>query len=177
MQHCSRARSHPVILDAFAAIAAMLVVGIASAAEPASSSGTLQFWFVRHAESELNVESISHTGADEGMSYPLTRSGVQQAMSLADELASVPIAAVYSSTRLRAIQTADAIAFRHGLNVNLSPEAVEIELGIANDAPEGRQLYRELMRKWVIDRDLNAHVGNGESFSDAQRRFLPFVRD
>ena len=59
----------------------------------------------------------------------------------------------------------------------LSPEAAEIDLGIAVDAPDGRQQYRDLLRKWILDKDSNARIGEGESYADVQRRFLPFMRE
>jgi len=148
-----------------------------SAAEGPTVGGPLQIWFVRHAESELNVATLAHPVADEGVTYPLTQTGVQQATALADALESTPVTTIYASTRVRAIQTADAIAFRHGLNVTLAPEAIEIDLGIPIDASDGRQQYRDLVHKWVIDKDATARIGAGETLVDAQRRFLPFVRE
>jgi broad specificity phosphatase PhoE len=35
----------------------------------------------------------------------------------------------------------------------------------------------ELARKWTVEKDLDARHGDGESFADVQRRFLPFVRE
>ncbi len=154
----------------------LLAAAPVSAAEN-NTDRTLQFWFIRHAESELNVATLPHPVADDGVTYPLTHTGVQQALALADMLAATPITTIYTSTRLRAIQTADALAFRHRLTLVLAPEAVEIEIGIPDDAADGAQMYRDLVRKWVIDKDVNARIGEGESFADAQRRFLPFVRE
>lgn len=136
-----------------------------------------QFWFIRHAESEANISTVPHPWPDSGVHYPLTRTGMQQALSLADALASTPITTIYASTRVRAIQTADAIAFRHALNVSLAPEAAEIDLGIPLDAADARQQYRDLLQKWLVNKDIAAHIGEGESFADVQRRFLPFVRE
>ncbi|MBB6094464.1 putative phosphoglycerate mutase [Povalibacter uvarum] len=147
----------------------------AIAAEP--GDGPVQIWFIRHAESELNVDTIAHDARDEGVTYPLTRTGVLQATALAEATANVPVTTIYTSTRIRAIQTADALAFKHGLNVKLAPEAAEIDLGIPLDSPDWRQLYRGLATRWVIDKDLAARIGEGESFADVQRRFLPFVRE
>lgn len=159
---------------AVALIAVALPVFAAEGATPGQSP---QFWFIRHGESEANVDTLPHPVADDGVSYPLTRTGVQQATALADALASAPITTIYSSTRVRAIQTADAIAFRHGLSLTLAPEAAEINLGIPLDAADGRQQYRDLVRKWIVDKDATARIGDGESYADAQRRFLPFVRE
>jgi 2,3-bisphosphoglycerate-dependent phosphoglycerate mutase len=138
----------------------------------------LQIWFIRHGESELNVPGTPRTVPDAGVSYPLTRRGVEQARALVASLNGAPITKVYSSTHLRAIQTADAVAFDHILPLTLAPEAVEIDLGIAPDSDQDvRAIYGELTRKWLIEKDVEARNGTGESYADLQRRFLPFVRE
>jgi 2,3-bisphosphoglycerate-dependent phosphoglycerate mutase len=144
----------------------------------AESSGALQIWFVRHGESEINIPGNPRPVPDGGVTYPLTRKGVEQAKALAEATAAAPIVAIYTSTHLRAVQTADAVAFRHDLTLNLAPEAVEVDLGIKPGSNEDvRAVYVELARKWITERDLEARHGEGESFADVQRRFLPFVRE
>jgi 2,3-bisphosphoglycerate-dependent phosphoglycerate mutase len=153
---------------------------VAAAALPAKAqgSGALQIWFVRHAESEINVPGNPRPVPDGGVTYPLTRRGVEQAKALAEATASAPIVAIYTSTQLRAVQTADAVAFRHELTLTLAPEAVEIDLGLKPGSPEDpRTVYVELARKWTAEKDFEARHGEGESFADVQRRFLPFVRE
>ncbi|HEY5809857.1 MAG TPA: histidine phosphatase family protein [Povalibacter sp.] len=163
----------------FIAILAIALTPVALPVVAAESAAgrPLQFWFIRHGESEVNVATMAHPVPDGGVSYPLTRSGVQQVTALADNLSSMPVTTIYTSTRVRAIQTADAIAFRHGLSITLAPEVAEIDLGIPIDAADGRQQYRDLVRKWIVDKDATARIGEGESYADAQRRFLPFVRE
>ena len=119
----------------------------ATAAPTAVAAPALQIWFVRHAESEINVPTRPHTVPDGGVSYPLTQTGVEQATALSQAMASAPVTTVYSSTYLRAIQTADAIAFRHGLTLSLAPEAIEIDLGLKRDSEDVREVYGELARK------------------------------
>ncbi len=172
--HCRSAVCRCVLIGCVATFLAALAIP-SWAAE--ASVQRAQIWFVRHAESELNVATQTPTVPDDGVSYPLTRNGAQQALALAETLANTRITTIYTSTRLRAIQTADALAFRHGLNITLAPEAVEIDLGIPLDAPDWSERYRNLASRWVIEKDLGARIGEGESFSDVQRRFLPFVRE
>jgi len=163
---------------AFTTLAGAVLTAAALPAFAAETSGALQIWFVRHAESEINVPGNPRPVPDGGMTYPLTRKGVEQAKALAEATADVPIVAVYTSTYLRAVQTADAVAFRHDLTVSLAPEAVEVDLGIKPGSTEdSRAVYVELARKWTLDKDLEARHGEGESFADVQRRFLPFVRE
>ena len=171
---------------AFGTLATTLATTLACAALTAAAlpafaaetSGALQIWFVRHAESEINVPGSPRPVPDGGVTYPLTRKGVEQAKALAEATADVPIVAIYTSTYLRAVQTADAVAFRHDLTLSLAPEAVEVDLGIKPGSTEdSRAVYVELARKWTLDKDLEARHGEGESFADVQRRFLPFVRE
>lgn len=158
--------------------AAGAAVAVAALPAAAQSDGALQIWFIRHAESEISVPGYPRPVPDGGVSYPLTRKGVEQAKALAEALAAAPLTTIYTSTYLRAIQTADALAFKHDLTLSLAPQAVEIDLGIKLDSAEdSRAVYMELARKWLVDKDVEARHGEGESFADVQRRFLPFVRE
>lgn len=160
------------LAGALASIALLPPAPTLAAAEP------LQIWFIRHGESEINVAGNPRLVADGGVSYPLTRKGVEQVRALATQLSGAPITKIYSSTHLRAIQTADAVAFEHTLTLQLAPEAVEIDFGLLPATNQnGRAIYEELSRKWLIEKDLEARHGEGESFADVQRRFLPFVRE
>jgi 2,3-bisphosphoglycerate-dependent phosphoglycerate mutase len=176
----TRNRSSRLSRRAFVGVAGAAVVAAAlpAAAAQTAAGGVLQIWFIRHAESEINVPGSPRPVPDAGVAYPLTKKGVEQARALAIALADVPVTTIYTSTQLRAVQTADAIAFQHGLTLNLAPEAVEIDLGIRADLPEEpRTVYMELARRWLVEKDSDARHGPGESFSDVQRRFLPFVRE
>ncbi len=158
--------------------AAGATLALAALPARAQTGSPLQIWFVRHAESEINIAGGLRPVPDGGISYPLTRKGVEQAKALAEATAAAPIVALYTSTYLRAVQTADALAFRHELTLTLAPEAVEIDLGIEPGSQEdSRTVYAELGRKWTVEKDLEARHGDGESFADVQRRFLPFVRE
>jgi 2,3-bisphosphoglycerate-dependent phosphoglycerate mutase len=158
-----------------AALAASAFANRVSAADEGVAQ-RLQIWFVRHAESEINLPNAPRPVPDGGMSYPLTLKGVDQARTLAESLASAPILAIHTSTHLRAVQTADAIAFKRGLTLTLAPEAVEINLGIG-DSDDVRAVYMDLAQRWLVDKEMDARHGPGESFADVQRRFLPFVRE
>ncbi|MFC4309706.1 histidine phosphatase family protein [Steroidobacter flavus] len=151
---------------------------VTSLPSTAAADAPLQIWFIRHGESELNVPGNPRTVPDAGVSYPLTRKGMEQARALAESLRGAPITKIYSSTHLRAIQTADAVALDHTLALTLAPEAAEIDLGVGPDSTQDiRAVYGELTRKWFIEKDLDARNGTGESFAEVQRRFLPFVRE
>ena len=60
----------------------------------------------------------------------------------------------------------------------MAPEAVEIDFGLPLDASEeSRAMYRDLVNKWFVAKDADARTDQGESLTDVQRRFLPFVRE
>ena len=163
---------------AFVGFAGALAIVTSLPSTVAAAETPLQIWFIRHGESEINVPGNPRTVPDGGVSYPLTRKGVEQARALAESLSGAPITKIYSSTHLRAIQTADAVAFDHTLTLSLAPEAVEIDFGMGADSTQDiRAVYTELARKWLIEKDLDARNGTGESFAEVQRRFLPFVRE
>src|SRR5688572_7815856 len=141
----------------FVVAAGAALATVAAPAIAAETGGALQIWFIRHAESEINVPGNPRPVPDGGMTYPLTRKGVDQAKALAEATADAPIVAIYSSTYLRAVQTADAVAFRHDLTLTLAPEAVEVDLGIKPGSQEDpRAVYAELARKWTIEKDVEA---------------------
>jgi len=88
-----------------------VVAGLAlAAATPrwarAQTAGA-EFWLVRHGESVVNT-APDPAIPDTGVSYPLTAAGLKQAQRLAEKLTAPPQGLV-ASTRIRAIQTADAV--------------------------------------------------------------------
>ena len=83
------------------------------------------FYFVRHGQSEGNAARI-FTGQTDS---PLTEHGRQQAAAVADELANVKFDRIVSSDLSRTRDTAEVIAKRHGLTVEVLPELREIDVG------------------------------------------------
>ncbi len=83
------------------------------------------FYFVRHGESEGNAARV-FTGQTDS---PLTERGRQQAEAVADELANVKFDRIVSSDLSRTRDTADVIAKRHGMRVEVVPELREIDVG------------------------------------------------
>lgn len=144
----------------------------------AADGAALQFWFIRHAESELNVPGAQRTVADGGMTYPLTRRGVEQTRALVARMHDLTLTRLYTSTHLRAVQTAAALGQDHTVALQLAPEAAELDLGVGTDTSvDVREVYRELTHKWFVEGDIHARYGTGESYADLQQRFLPFVRE
>ena len=83
----------PLSRRAFVAAAGAALAVVAAPLPAAESGGALQIWFIRHAESEINVPGNPRPVPDGGVTYPLTRKGVEQAKALAEATAAAPIMA------------------------------------------------------------------------------------
>ena len=79
----------------------------------------------RHGETASNRDGLGLGLQD----VPLTEKGRHQAEALAEALAGVKIDAVYSSPLRRALDTAQAIASRHGLEVVVDEGLTEMDVG------------------------------------------------
>jgi broad specificity phosphatase PhoE len=87
----------------------------------------MRLLLIRHAESQGNHD-LRLQGRRE---FPLTERGLEQARALAQRLAPLPLAAVYSSPIGRALQTAEIIAASAGLKVLAEPRLQEYDFGEA----------------------------------------------
>jgi broad specificity phosphatase PhoE len=83
------------------------------------------FLLVRHAANETMGELIAGRLPD----VYLNAAGIAQAARLAERLARVPLAAIYSSPMERALDTARPVALHHGLEIQESDALVEINFG------------------------------------------------
>jgi broad specificity phosphatase PhoE len=80
---------------------------------------------IRHGETDWNIEGRWQGQAD----VPLNGHGRQQAIRIANTLASKDISAIYSSDLGRAIETAEALARLKGLSVHIDRRLREIHQG------------------------------------------------
>jgi probable phosphoglycerate mutase len=140
--------------------------------------------FVRHAESQINImpelEIPRHAlPPDSGVTYPLTKKGMQQAKAIGASLAGERLIAIYTSTRMRCIQTATAIGLAHELPVRPLDDLVEIAF-IDPAASMGmieENEVRAVMGQWAAGEIDAAAPGGGESLREVFQRFLPAVRE
>ena len=109
-------------------------------------SDHVRVWCLRHAESE-NVT----TGTAAVPTTPLTARGRRQAIAAAQQLAGEPITRIYSSTALRARQTAVLLALPPGLPSTAMPKLVEV--GCTAD----------VLHAWVVEQDLERRAAGGET--------------
>lgn len=124
---------------------------------------------VRHAEPEESSRGRCYGSLD----VPLSARGRDQAERLGSALAGVDLAAVYASPRRRALDTAAAIAARHGLAVESLDGLRELDFGelegrtyaeIERDRPE-------LFRRWM-ETPTTVEFPGGESYPRLRARVL-----
>ena len=78
---------------------------------------TTEFVFVRHGETDANVNGILQGNKD----IPLNRTGMMQAEAVAEHLRGQKFAALYASDLSRALDTARLIASKHADDLPLYP--------------------------------------------------------
>ena len=121
--------------------------------------------FIRHGETDWNVTKRIQGQTD----IPLNETGHAQALAMAFNVAHHHFNAIYSSDMQRALVTAQMVAARSGLEVNVEPKLRERHYGIFQGctADEGAFKYPDA-HAYYIARDLNYDFENGE-------RLLHFV--
>src|SRR5512135_777027 len=138
------------------------------------SGGLMRLYFVRHGQSEANVQMVI---SNRDLPHPLTELGRWQAEALAQSLADVPLVAIYSSPIARAAQTAQIVAAIKGLPVEFADALREPDCGImegrADDAAWAE--HDRVMHDWVVQRQFDSRIEGGESFHDLRARFVPFI--
>jgi 2,3-bisphosphoglycerate-dependent phosphoglycerate mutase len=104
---------------------------------------------VRHGQSEWNAAGRIQGQID----IQLDETGCQQAQLIADRLAAEPVAAVYSSPLLRAKSTAEAIADRFHLPVQLDPRLMEYDFGVISGSTwtDVVENHPEFASRWLED--------------------------
>ena len=128
---------------------------------------------IRHGETAWNRATRIQGHTD----IPLSALGLAQAERVAEALADEPLAAVYSSDLSRASQTAEAVARRQGLSVQIDVGLRERAFGrfeglswdeIAQNYPEDSTRWRK--------REPDFAVGGGESLVTFSARCLAAAR-
>jgi broad specificity phosphatase PhoE len=118
----------------------------------------------RHGETDWNRDHRVQGHTD----VALNAAGRAQADALADSLDGTRIDAVYSSDLSRAVETADAVARRHGLDVVVDTDLREKNFGS----------WEGLTDVEIADRfpdSVRGRWGDGESTEDVAARVLPAI--
>ena len=82
--------------------------------------------FLRHGQAENNVKRIL-AGRTDGI--PLTKTGIKQAVRIAEYLKPLDISAIYSSPIERASHTAKIVAENNSFDYQLDDRLTEIDMG------------------------------------------------
>lgn len=124
-------------------------------------SDRVRLWCLRHAESE----NVTTGTAGAVPTAPLTARGHQQAIDAAGALATEPITRIYSSTALRAQQTAKHLATLPDLDITPIPELVEVGIGRheGTSDPAIRTRTAQVLHAWIVEQDLRQRVADGET--------------
>ena len=130
--------------------------------------------FIRHGETDWNVEKRIQGQAD----IPLNQTGQRQAVSMAFNAAHHGFAAIYSSDLGRASATAAMLARRDGLEVRPLPQLRERHYGIFQGltAAEGRQRHPEAHARYLA-RDPEYDFETGESMIAFAERVAGAVKE
>jgi broad specificity phosphatase PhoE len=128
----------------------------------------VRLYLVRHGETESNRLGLA-LGRDD---VPLNERGRWQAERLGRALASEPLAAVYASPLVRALNTARAVAEPHGLTVEIDERLVEMEIGEVDGLSfdEVRKRYPDLLAAWAGEQGPTRAMPGGERLLDVQER-------
>ena len=126
----------------------------------------------RHGQTEWNVGEVFRGRIDIG----LDETGVKQAGLLAGYLSGMEIEAIYSSPLKRALETAEAIAHHHNLEVAIAAGLIDFDFGKWQGLQheEVKEKYKEAYAEWST----NPHritMPDGESLGDVRRRVLGVV--
>ena len=120
---------------------------------------------VRHALTDVTGKKLS--GWTPGVH--LNARGREQAERLAERLAALPIAAIYSSPLERCRETAAPVAADKGLKVQRRKDLGEVRYGDWTNKPL-RQLAKTALWKTVQTNPAAARFPNGESLLECQTR-------
>lgn len=125
------------------------------------------FLLIRHALTDATGKRLS--GWTPGIH--LSARGREQAAGLAERLADIPIAAIYSSPLERCRETASPIATNHGLKVQRSRHLGEVRYGDWTNRPM-KQLMRTKLWRTVQQNPAAARFPGGESLLECQNRIV-----
>jgi probable phosphoglycerate mutase len=122
---------------------------------------------VRHALTDSTGKSLSGQMAG----IHLSEAGRTQAEATAARLASVRLAAVYTSPLERCVETAEAVAAPHGLPVVSVPGLLEVEYGRWTGRPLA-QLSRTALWKRLMRAPSSVRFPEGETLDEVQGRVV-----
>lgn len=132
-----------------------------------------KLYLIRHGEVLWNREKPAYCGFTD---LDLNEQGRAQAECLAERLAGVPLAAVYSSDLRRARDTAAAVARPHGIEPVADAGLREVNYGEWEGVSEEdvRAGWPQIYAAWKQDAE-NVQIPGGETFGELRERFVGAV--
>ena len=128
-----------------------------------------RIWLIRHGEPETDAQGRCYGRLDWGLSDR----GKVQAQMAAQALSGEPLAAIYSSPRRRARQSAEFLGKAKDLPVTILEGLCEIDFGDFEGLTyeEIEKQYPDQYKRWMT-RPTEIHFPGGESFVQMQTRVL-----
>lgn len=117
----------------------------------------------RHGEADYETDLLVDHGGS------LSREGREQAGALAASLATERVAAIWSSSLSRAVQTAEIVAARLGCDVTVREGLRELGVGVHAGSPVDPDPLRPTFDRW-LEGDLDARIEGGESGAEVVAR-------
>ncbi len=141
----------------------------------------INFYFVRHAESEANIDTRNIIGGH-NLSCKLTPTGIEQAVALGTRFKteSKNFDIAYSSTATRTRETARIVLETAGYNfdLNLTPDL--LELGSGDWEGKSRNIYQRPDVRSALDTNnwkfVPGDLIKGESQSDVAKRMIRWTQ-
>ncbi|MCW5909403.1 MAG: histidine phosphatase family protein [Chitinophagales bacterium] len=132
-----------------------------------------ELYIIRHGQTDLNAQGIVQ---GKGVNAPLNETGRKQADAFYNVYRHVKFDLVYTSSLLRAIQTADSF-IKAGVPHIADPDLDEISWGDAEgqkNFTDHSELFNELLKEWRSG-NIYYKFNGGESPFDLQQRQLRFI--
>jgi alpha-ribazole phosphatase len=128
-----------------------------------------RLWLVRHGEPAEETRHRCYGSLDVGLSGK----GRAQMAQVAQYLESESVAAIYSSPRARALESARILTHVHPCSLEMVADLREIDFGDFEGLPydEIAARYPDLYRQWM-ETPTEVRFPNGESFCEMRTRVL-----
>lgn len=127
----------------------------------------MKIYLVRHGETTGNLNDFYQTAET-----PLTKTGIDQAKNVANRLKNIKIDIIYSSTHLRAKNTAEIISKQINAKTELWESLMEIRRpkevrGKSGSDPEAEKIMQQVISKFA---DRTWKYSDEENFYDLKER-------
>ena len=128
---------------------------------------------VRHGQTEFNEKEVFRGHVD----IPLDELGRKQARAAAEGIHSFNIQRIYSSPLQRALETAQIIGKKTGLQPRTDQDLIDLDYGVWQGLPlkKVQRDYPDLYKKW-LQKPQKVRFPNGESLDIVRQRLGGFMR-